>query len=117
MRLRSEILALLVACCPPPPAATPHAGSNEGSAVVPANGCEAARAKVDALYRADATTREPKRIDEATADNVAMVMKECAKAPDKVAPCLANVLTTADLESACLKPLDEEGTEGDASHP
>ncbi len=114
--MRLLFVFLCAACCPPPPAATPHAGSNEGSAVVPVNGCEAARAKVDALYRADATTREPKRIEEATADNVAMVMKECLKAPDKVAPCLANVLTTAELESKCLAPLDEEGTEGDATH-
>jgi len=109
---RALLVILLGACCPPP-AATPHAGSD--TQVVPANGCDAARAKVEAMYRADAEIKEPKRIDDATADNVAMVMKDCAKAPDKVGACLANATSTADIETKCLAPLDEEGTEGDAN--
>jgi hypothetical protein len=41
-----------------------------------------------------------------------MVMNDCAKAPDRVAACVQGVSTVADLERTCLRPLDDEGTEG-----
>lgn len=83
------------------------AGAGSASAVVAA--CEAVRAKVEALYRAEATEREPKRVDEATADNTAMVMRDCALAPATRPACLAKASTIAELEQTCLAPLDDEG--------
>jgi hypothetical protein len=41
-----------------------------------------------------------------------MVMNDCAKAPDKVVACINSVSTIAELETKCLRPLDDEGTEG-----
>jgi len=76
--------------------------------------CESVRGKIDAMYREEAQRKEPKRVDDAVADNTAMVMSDCAKDPAKVAPCVAAVTTVADLEKTCLAPLDPEGTEGNA---
>ena len=76
--------------------------------------CDGARAKVEQLYRAEARTREPKRVDEAVADNTGMVMRDCAKAPAQTAACIAAVATVAELEARCLVALDDEGSEGDA---
>lgn len=78
-----------------------------------AGSCDAARGKVEALYRTEARAREPGRVDEAVADNTAMVMADCAKAPAKVTPCIAAAGTVSELEARCLEPLDDEGTEGD----
>jgi hypothetical protein len=91
---------------------TPAAGSATGGAPLhPA--CTAMRTKVQQLYRAEAQAREPKRVDEAVADNTTMVMNDCARAPDKVAACIASASTVKDLEARCLAPIDDEGTEGD----
>jgi hypothetical protein len=89
----------------------PATGSGSSVAATPT--CDGIRAKVQQLYRAEAEKREPKRVDEAVADNTAMVDKDCAKAPDKVAPCVVKATTIAEIEKSCLIPLDEEGTEGD----
>jgi hypothetical protein len=95
------------------PASTGSGGSgNAGSAAV---GCDSVRAKVEGLYRAEAQTREPTRVDEATADNTGMVMTDCAKAPGTVVACIAAVSTVAEIERKCLPPLDAEGTEGEAA--
>lgn len=109
-------LVVLVACaCPSKQPAGPGGGS--GSAAVPAKTattCAEVRGKVEQLYRADAQQKEPKRVDEAVADNTQMVMTDCAKDPAHAVPCLAKAETVADLEKQCLIPLDEEGTEGDS---
>jgi NAD(P)H-dependent flavin oxidoreductase YrpB (nitropropane dioxygenase family) len=89
----------------------PTAGS--GSAPGRAGTCNAVRARVEQLYRDEAKASEPSRVDEAVADNTAMVMNDCAQAPDKVAACIAAVTTVKDLEARCLAPIDDEGTEGD----
>jgi hypothetical protein len=96
---------------PDRPPNEPTAGS--GSAVGRGGPCEAVRARVEQLYRAEAKAKEPSRVDEAVADNTAMVMTDCAQAPDKVAACIAAVTTVGDLEARCLAPIDDEGTEGD----
>ena len=92
-------------------------GSGSGSSVAPdksITSCDSARTRVEGLYRAEGmTTKEAKRIDAYVADNWQMVAADCAKAPDKVVPCLAAAGTVADLESKCLEQLDDEGTEGD----
>jgi hypothetical protein len=108
------IVMLLGCACPAKPATTPPpAGSGSNVAPPVATSCDAQKSKVEALYRAEAQAKEPKRVDEATADNTAMVMKDCAKQPDKASACLAKVTTVAELEKECLIPLDPEGTEGE----
>jgi len=129
MRMRMRVIgfALLIcgACaCPSKQAGGPAgggsgSGSGSGSGVtatvnVDPSSCAGVRAKVEALYRAEAQQKEPKRIDDAVADNTAMVMADCAKAPAKIAPCIAGATSVAELEKACLVPVDEEGSEGDA---
>jgi hypothetical protein len=117
-------LAVLVACaCPSKQTGTPTTtGSgtptgSSGGAPPTATGCEGVRAKVQQLYRAEAQVKEPKRVEEAVADNTAMVMGDCAKAPDQVSACIARVTTINDLEATCLPQLDDEGREGDAVAP
>jgi hypothetical protein len=115
------VLVAMVACaCPSKQSAGPAAGSGSahtgsGSAAptdVTATTCDGVRARVEQLYRAEAQVKEPKRVEDAVADNTAMVMKDCAKDPTKVVPCLAKAATVADVEKQCLVPLDDEGTEG-----
>lgn len=89
-------------------------GSSTGPTGPGATSCDGLRPKVEAMYRADAQAKEPKRVEEAVADNTTMVMNDCAKAPDKVIACVNAVASVAELESRCLAPLDEEGSEGDA---
>jgi hypothetical protein len=106
---RIALLALVACACP----SKSSQGPGSGSAAVTGNGCDGIRAKVESLYRTEAQQKEPKRVDEAVADNTAMVMTDCAKEPDKVAPCVAKAETIAEIEKSCLIPIDEEGTEGD----
>src|SRR5260221_8953996 len=117
------VMTLFACACPSKPAT--HVGTGSGSSagsgtgdstVVPPGNpttCDGAKAKVEALYRAEAQQKEPKRVDEAVADNTTMVMNDCGKAPAKVLPCLNKVTTRPQMEKQCLIPLDEEGTEGD----
>ena len=110
--MRVVLAIWLAGCaCPDKPGPKPPTGSGSGSAT-PLTGCDAARAKVEQLYRAEAQVKEPKRVDQAVADNTAMVMNDCAKAVDKVTACIQKVSTVAELESKCLRPLDDEGSEG-----
>lgn len=111
------ILVILVACaCPAkktePTTGTGGTGSGSGT-VVTATTCDGVKARVEELYRAEAQTKEPKRVDDAVADNTQMVMTDCAKDPGKFAPCIARASSVAQLEKECLVPLDDEGTEGD----
>ena len=87
--------------------------SNAPSGATASTPCAGVRGKVEQLYRAEAQAREPKRVDEAVADNTAMVMRDCAKTPAQTASCIAGVSTVADLEARCLVALDDEGSEGD----
>ena len=114
------VLVLFACACPSKPAT--HAGTGSGStgsgtnepAIPPGNAttCEGAKPKVEALYRAEAQQKEPKRVEDAVSDNTTMVMNDCAKDPAKFVPCLNRVTTIAEMEKQCLIPLDEEGTEG-----
>jgi hypothetical protein len=88
----------------------PTGGSGSAPAASP---CDAIRPKVEQLYRAEAEQKEPKRVAEAVADNTAMVMNDCAKAPAKVAACVHGADSVAELEKKCLTPLDDEGSEGE----
>jgi hypothetical protein len=73
--------------------------------------CDSMRDKVAALYRDDAQQHEPKRVDEAVADNTQMVMIDCAKRPAKAVPCLQAASSVAQIETQCLIPLHPDGTE------
>jgi hypothetical protein len=122
MRLWLVWLALVACACPSKPSATNTGTTGSGSAVaavpavsvapVTATTCDGVKARVEAMYRAEAQQREPARVEEATSDNTTMVMNDCTKDPKLVA-CLAKVATIAELEKTCLIPLDEEGTEGE----
>ncbi|MBS1120448.1 MAG: hypothetical protein H6Q90_2676 [Deltaproteobacteria bacterium] len=113
-RLMLSAAISLVACACPSKATqglTPGSGSASGGGT-PATSCDGLRGKVEQLYRADAQVSEPKRVEEAVADNTTMVLNDCAKAPDQVVACVNGVTTVAELESRCLRRLDEEGSEG-----
>ena len=112
------LLAALVACaCPSKPSAVTAGSaapvSGSGVPAVEATTCDGVKPRVEAMYRAEAQQHEPKRVDDAVADNTTMVMNDCAKDPKLIA-CLAKVATVAELEKTCLIPLDDEGTEGGA---
>lgn len=117
---RCLLFVLLAAGCPSKPSTGPSVGggsqgSGTGSAPVVANatGCADVKAKVEALYRAEAQVKEPKRVEAAVADNTAMVMTDCAKDPATAVPCIVKAQSVPELEKQCLVPLDDEGTEGE----
>jgi hypothetical protein len=119
MKRLGVLLIGVVACaCPSKSTSGPTSGSGSAKVVAPPpttaiTSCDTARDKIEALYRAEAQVKEPKRVDEAIADNTAMVLADCKKAPDRVVPCLATAQTLADVETKCVKQLDDEGTEGE----
>lgn len=110
--MKRLIAVALLACGSRTPPA-PAEGTSAGTGAAPRGPCEAMRARVEQLYRAEAQAKEPARVEAAVADNTAMVMSDCEKAPDKVAACVVAAATVKDLEARCLAPIDDEGTEGD----
>ena len=107
-------LVLVVACaCPSKKTEAPPPPTSAPEATKPINTCDDARPKLEALYRAEAQQKEPKRVEEAVADNTAMVLKDCKQAPEKAVPCLAAATSIEDVEKKCMIQLDDEGTEGD----
>jgi hypothetical protein len=117
-RVIAVVLVTIVACaCPKKTGTSTGSGSGSGSGVVEAppvaGGCAGAKPKIEQLYRAEAQAKEPTRVEDAVADNTAMVMAECAKAPDKMSACIAAAQTLKDLETTCMPQLDDEGSEGD----
>ncbi len=113
--MRCALLVLLLAGCPSKPPTTTGTGTGSGSGTPPANdACGRVRAKVEAMYRAEAQQKEPERVEEAVRDNTEMVMGECAKNPAAIEPCVANAQAIDIIEKTCLAPLDEEGSEGEA---
>jgi hypothetical protein len=110
--MKRLIVVALLACGTRQPG--PPASSGAAAGVPPRGGpCDAVRARVEQLYRAEAKDQEPARIDAAVTDNTTMMMNDCAQAPDKVAACIAAATTVKELEARCLAPIDDEGTEGD----
>ena len=108
--MRWLAIVMLLAACPGKPPSGPGGGSGSGEPGVAT--CEALRGKLEQLYRAEATEREPKRVDEYVADNTAMVLADCAKQGDVAIRCVDAAASIAEIESKCLVPLDEEGSEG-----
>ena len=116
-RLALVAMAVALGCaCPGTGGSTPGGGSSSsgGAGGGAARLCDDIRPKVERLYRAEAEVKDPKRVEEAVADNTTMVMNDCAKAPARVAGCVNGASSIAELEKKCLAPLDDEGTEGEA---
>jgi len=110
------VLVLVVGACPGKQAT--GGGSTGGSGSGPAGSrCEAARAAVERLYRAEATEPDPTRLATWVADNTTMVLNDCVKDPGKRVPCIQRATSVAELESKCVSPLDDEGTEGEELRP
>ncbi len=108
---KALVLFLALVACACPNGKTTATGQGSGSVDLPpgSDPCAAVRPTVEQLYRAEAQANEPQRVDEATADNTAMVMGDCAKAPQKVAACVQAAKTVADIEKSCLERLDPAG--------
>ncbi|MEJ7602765.1 MAG: hypothetical protein WKG01_33060 [Kofleriaceae bacterium] len=115
MRVCILYVALFACACPSKPTTT-GTGNGTGhtaTGTLPA-ACEGIRGKLQQLYRAEAQAKEPARVEQAVADNTAMVLADCAAQPDKVAACVRDASTVQDVEARCVTPLDDEGTEGEA---
>lgn len=113
MRSAAILAMWLAACAAPTKPAVTAPPTTPASAVHPR--CAEAQPRIAQLYRAEAQARDPKRVDEAVADNTAMVMRHCAQTPDQVAACVATAANTEELEARCLPPLDDEGSEADVA--
>jgi hypothetical protein len=109
---RLALLVLVACACPSKKPARQGGPGTATTPVATVTTCDAVRPRVEQLYRAEAQAKEPKRVEEAVADNTQMVMNDCAKDPAKIVPCLAKAATVSELEKDCLIPLDDEGTEG-----
>jgi hypothetical protein len=114
--MRWHVIALFAAC-----SSTHGTGAGSGSSggpppppVANAKTCDDVRPRIEQMYRSEAQLKDPKRVDDAVADNTTMVMNDCAKDPAKRVPCLASAGSIAELEKQCLIQLDDEGTEGQA---
>lgn len=99
---RFVVVALVACACPSKQAAGPGSGSAVVQVKNPTT-CADVQGKIAQLYGSDPQA----------ADNVHMVMSDCAKDPAHRVPCIASAQTVAELEKQCLIPLDEEGTEGE----
>jgi len=121
-RVICVVLVAIVACACPSKATKTGSGGGSGTAVgsagsgsaAPLTGCDGVKAKLEQLYRADAQARAIVNVEEAVADNTAMVMADCKKDPAKVSACIAAAPGVKEIEAKCLVQLDDEGTEGDA---
>lgn len=117
--MRAGLLVVMFACaCPSKPTTTGTGnGTGHATGALPA-ACEAIRGKLQQLYRAEAQAKEPARVEEAMADNTAMVLADCVAQPaslrEQLAACVRGASSVVDIESRCVIPLDDEGTEGEA---
>jgi hypothetical protein len=111
VRYMLVVVAIAACACPKKhgePAGTGQ-GSGAGSSAAVADACTAVKSHVEQLYRVEAQHAEPKRVDEAVADNTRMVMHDCAQDPSVVSACVGAAKTAKDLEANCLARVDEAG--------
>ena len=114
MRIAFAIGLALAACGGAPGPATTTTTTTRTPPTTIAT-CEGVKPRVEALSRAEAEQREPKRVDEYVSDNTTMIMNDCVRDPGRLAPCLASTPSVAQMEQECVIPIDDEGTEGEAS--
>ena len=115
--MRWLVIVALAACSSTHGTGAGSGSSGGGPSTPPttnAKTCDDVKSRIEQMYRSEAQAKEPKRVEEAVADNTAMVMNDCAKDPAKIVPCLARAGSIAELEQQCLIQLDDEGTEGQA---
>ncbi len=115
--MRWLVIVVLAACSSTHGTGAGSGSSGSGPSTPPtanAKTCDDVKSRIEQMYRSEAQAKEPKRVEEAVADNTAMVMNDCAKDPPKIVPCLARAGSIAELEQQCLIQLDDEGTEGQA---
>ncbi len=113
MKLAIAALAVALGCACSGKGGSTTGGGGGGGGSGEARRCDDIRPKVERLYRAEAQANEPKRVEEAVADNTTMVMNDCVRAPARVVECVDRASTVAEIEQGCLLPLDDEGTEGE----
>jgi hypothetical protein len=119
LRLATGVFVAALAACackskPTTVAGGSGASGGTGGGTGDASECERVKPAVTALYEAEAKATGAAEKDATfVADNVAMVMKDCAQEPGRVAACAGAAASVAQLEKDCLIPLDPEGTEGD----
>jgi hypothetical protein len=82
-----------------------------GPAAPPPPSCEPARARAEQLYAAAAAAAPTPAAPTEVADNAAMVAADCQADPHRVAGCAAAATSIGQLE-ACLRPIDDDGSEG-----
>ncbi|MBK9032016.1 MAG: hypothetical protein IPL61_11930 [Myxococcales bacterium] len=120
MKLVAVALALslgVVACgCKGGSATKPGPGTGTGTGTPTGTGgdpaaCDGIAAHVTELYQAAA--ERTKMTEAEVADNVAMVLAECKTSADRVVACVTKATAVTQLESSCLAPLDDEGSEGE----
>jgi len=108
------VIATVVAACACKSGTGGGAGTGTGPGTSSGTGdpslCPAIAAHVEDLYRANA--ERTGMTEGEVADNVAMVLADCRAQPGRVAPCAQKVTSVVQLESRCLIPLDDVGSEG-----
>ncbi len=75
-------------------------------------GCAAIRAPLQLAYSGELKGQAEQPGPAVVADNVAMMMGECALAPARVSACVKAHQVAAEITQLCTAPLDDLGSEG-----
>ena len=93
-----------------------RSAGERGAGTAGGDTCDAVMPHLRVIYMAEAQAREPTRVEEAVADNVAMSMAQCRRQPE-FAACANRATDVQQLETGCFPALDDEGSEGDRFLP
>jgi hypothetical protein len=94
------LLLSLGACGTKAPAPTPVKG----------NGGEVQCGDIEPLLQTAYSVDQPNAA--LIADNVGMMMRECAAAPQRVVACVKSHSVAVEITQQCTAPVDDNGTEG-----
>ncbi len=75
-------------------------------------GCAAIRAPLMLAYSSESKGQAEQPSAATVADNVAMMMRECAQAPARVSACVKAHTVAAEITQLCTAPIDDVGSEG-----
>jgi hypothetical protein len=100
------LLALLAACHTKDnlPTVKPDDQSQQG--------CAAIRESLQLAYGSELKGQAEQPTAGPVADNVAMMMRECAQAPARVSACVKAHSVAAEITQLCTAPIDDAGSEG-----